>query len=431
LATVSIGVLIVTLPLPDSLGLTALIAAGLVVASVTRGSRAATLAVTLAFSFRATLALIQAYVSPLPISGADDERFIRWATAWSEGGLSSLHEHFALGAKLYIWLIALAYSVFVPSLLLVISINVLFGTLIVWTVYQLSLQLWGVRAARRAAIITALFPVLAMYSAVSMREVAVGYPLVLGVFMFARWRLDYRLRWVIGAVIAFAVASAFHSGAAVLILVAMLLVIEDWKSHLSRARTVSLLRTTLALSFCGLLFAAMLSTGRGLEKFGGDEVATIGEIEGYQVSTARGRTAYLQNLTIRTPLDLVWQSPIRVGFFLFGPFVWQIRSPLDLFASAEGLIYLLLAWPIFRNRRRIWRNSGARGTLILMGSLVLVFALASSNYGTAMRHRAKAVPVMIALAAGAWATPKRRFGQSVDSESVPAVEDTVAVRGLA
>ena len=118
----------------------------------------------------------------------------------------------------------------------------------------------------------------------------------------------------------------------------------------------------------------------------------------HQEVAARDRAVYLQGMKMYTMFDVFWQTPIRVIYFLFTPFPWMIKQFIDLFGLVDALLYVWLVVCLWKLRRFVFQNSNAKvlGLFILAG--ITVFAIATSNYGTALRHRAKFAPLLIALA---------------------------------
>jgi len=139
-------------------------------------------------------------------------------------------------------------------------------------------------------------------------------------------------------------------------------------------------------------------SGIGLyQKFG--NINTLEDVRRLQAYRAQGRAAYLENFHPVKPIDIIWQLPIRIIYFLFTPFLWMVSSSADFIGLADVAIYIVLmicAW----KRRNNWLYSKRASPLMLMFLILLaVFAMGSSNYGTTIRHRFKIVPMLII-----WAT---------------------------
>jgi hypothetical protein len=72
------------------------------------------------------------------------------------------------------------------------------------------------------------------------------------------------------------------------------------------------------------------------------------------------------------------------------------------------MLYLFLFWTLYRNWNAIKRNRPVIVLLVIALALFFVYALGVSNFGTAIRHRAKMAPILLILAAGLPELVRRR-----------------------
>lgn len=409
IATALLTALIVSVvPLTSSAGLTVL-AIGAGVAAVLAWQLPLLRAPLLsAFLIRAFLSLFKVFVAPLPGSGGDEIRFDRVAWEWASESSTQWLAHFGGGADLYVWLMSAGYRIAGRSELLVLSVNVAFSALIVWHTYQLAVELGARSRARWAAWWTALFPTLALYSSVMLREVAVAYPFVLGALFFVRWRITRSTLWFTATLGAFLASAAFHTGSVIPLAVTAAIFAWDWVGAITQGRFSRILKGTVALGVVAVIGLVVLRTGVGMDKLSLVRDFSPEAFGDYQEVAARSRAAYLSSLTIGSPLDIAWQLPIRMAYYLFSPFPWMVRSVGDVIGLLDAVLYLVLAWTIWKGRARIRSSVAARGVAGLTLATIVVFSLATSNYGTAIRHRAKTAPMLIALAALASARPPKR-----------------------
>lgn len=354
---------------------------------------------TTAFLFRAALAIVNTYVVPLPYSQADAATFEMLGWMWSQDGLIASLNNFKTGSDLYPWLISILYTLTARSPLMIQGFNVLFGSLIVWNVYLSTKLLWGMRVAIRASWFTAFIPSLSLYSAVTLREVAIVYPLTLAVLYLIYWHRSHKMLHLVFSLILIGVSISFHTGiVAVLITLMFIFLFRLFYYFLKNKR--NLLRYTVSLLFIAGFVGMVMMSGWGLQKIGGSvENISLEKIAKAQQVRARDRAAYLEDMLISNPLDLVWQTPWRVIYFLYTPFVWMIHTSADLAAQLDVLLYIGLTISLYRSRRYIIADPAARAVLLMLLALIIIFALSTSNYGTALRHRAKFVPIAMSLTA--------------------------------
>ena len=86
----------------------------------------------------------------------------------------------------------------------------------------------------------------------------------------------------------------------------------------------------------------------------------------------------------------------------------MVRSPAHLLGVVDAALYLFLFWSLYRNGGAIKQNRAVVILLVVVPALFLVYALGVSNFGTAIRHRAKMAPILLILAAGLRYLRRRR-----------------------
>jgi predicted membrane channel-forming protein YqfA (hemolysin III family) len=95
------------------------------------------------------------------------------------------------------------------------------------------------------------------------------------------------------------------------------------------------------------------------------------------------------------PMILVW-VPLKVLYFLGGPFPWSDRSVTDVYGSLHGVLFLAMTWYLLRQVRRRYHPLDAK-LLFALAVVIFVYAMGSSNYGTAIRHREKFLGIFCLL----------------------------------
>jgi len=393
-----LSVLVAPVPLEDILGLITLFLGFTVVWIIGLRHPNVKTTLLLAFAIRAIFALVHYYIVPLPDSQADALSFERLAAQWAQGGVGNVLSHFQTGAHLYSWILSVLYSLFGRSPLMAQGLNVVFGTLIVWNVYRISASIWGERLGKRAALCTALFPTLVLYSAITMREVAVVYTFTLGAMYLIRYLKIGHLRDTALSFLFFAISMAFHTGMIVGIAVEIFVIFAKWlqgflvpKKHMLAKRGIALL--TVLIVAC-----VILTSGWGLEKIGGlrETTSVINWLAKAQASRAHGRAAYLKGMLPSSYFDLVWQTPIRIVYLLYAPFPWMVRTTGDMLGLLIAALNFLATILFLRSLSVIWRNPLSRRLAYIVIGLVIVFALTTSNYGTSVRHASKIIPLVLA-----------------------------------
>jgi hypothetical protein len=283
------------------------------------------------------------------------------------------------------------------------SINVLLGTLIILNTWRLAKELGGDdRTCLSVAWIVTLFPSMIFFSASLLREAAVTYPLTLAAVALTRWYAQRRPEQLIGAFAALLVSMAFHSGGAAVLLFAGLWLSGSWLREALTLRFRNFGRNTLALVLGLAVVGVVLTSGFGMQKFNGLEGLETGDMAALgerQDGFSHGRAAYLGDLRADSPTDLIWQAPIRLTYFLFAPFPWMLSEVSDLFGVIDSGLFFLLVARVVRRRKALVDRPANMLVLGVFAAMAFVFALGVSNYGTALRHRNKMLPLLLAAAA--------------------------------
>ena len=351
-----------------------------------------------ALILRIGLAFFHYFIAPLPDSQADAIMFESTARQWAAEGWQGLLSHWQSGALLYSWLVSLLYLLFGPSTLLAQVINVFLGIMIVYLVWRIGSELFDERMGKIASWIVCLFPTLNLYSALTMREAPFVFLLVLGVWRGVRWIKESKVKDFFWAVFFLVLATGLHLGAWPVIWGLGLWSIGKGFNQLFRAKSRPW-GSLGELAIVGAACAFIVLCRWGWDKGGVFEVG----VSTVQRAYAIGRAAYLQNLVAKNVFDLFWQVPLRLIYFLFTPFPWMVKEKVDLLGLFDAFLYLAIGVFIvysmllaYRRERRVF--IGGCFVLMLFIFSLVAFAIVTSNYGAAVRHRAKFLPILAVLA---------------------------------
>lgn len=119
----------------------------------------------------------------------------------------------------------------------------------------------------------------------------------------------------------------------------------------------------------------------------------------YTMRTVRvlgANSAFLVNFDFTEPSNLIIFTPLAFLYSLFAPFPWQWGSVIQVMAIPEMLIYYLLIPFTFSGAIFIIKNKVREGEMVLVYILAMfvVLAFLEGNVGTLFRHRALILPFM-------------------------------------
>ena len=109
--------------------------------------------------------------------------------------------------------------------------------------------------------------------------------------------------------------------------------------------------------------------------------------------------AYPSWLTINNNFELFTKSIPRLIYFLYSPFIWEVRSFYHAIGLFDGSLYMIFSFYVIKNWRLIWTNPITRIFLLILIAYAIVHGLGVGNFGTGIRHRSKFIVILIILAA--------------------------------
>lgn len=357
----------------------------------------------IAFTLRIGLALFNAFISKLPDNTGDAMGYERtgWeiATAWNTG----LEANFSIpnyASLVYSKIIGALYFISGRVPLLVQFVNVVLGVFIVYYVYKIIIELGATkRSAQIGSVITALFPTLCLYSAITLRETFISFFTIVSVFYFFKWLNSGKVSKLVLAATFLLLSSALF-GAMVVIGVMYAIFFIFYNAKRKKWRLVG------KQSFLGIFILTLVTMIIIFNPFLMDKLPVdLGlvfspDYMSHKVNlAARGGSAYLVGFTPNSILDIILQSPIRMVYFLLAPFPWMISSPRQILGLIDAFLYLVLVFFSIRGLKYLKKyNNPAFWAVILMLLIIIgTFAWGVSNFGTAIRHRQKIVGLIIAV----------------------------------
>ena len=355
-----------------------------------------------AYLLRSGAALFHFYVAPLPGSAADAHTFESTAWEFAHKGVISLVTGIEPDSYFVSRVLGVLYAVTDRSPLMAQALSVGMGTGSIYLLYRLATLLWTRPAAIKAAWVAAFFPSLILYSALTLREAYIWFFFLLGTLGVVYWMLGHLKKGFILAVAGFTVVTFFH-GAMFLTLLAFfgLLTFKAARQLVARlqagfVRPTAMLVVVLSVGVIG----SYAIVDYRVHKLGTlEDLTNVHRLLYRMHYSSRDAASYPDWLVPDTPLELAVLAPVRVVYFLFAPFPWDVKATRHLIGWADGMLYMALSFLVWRNRRAIWRNDAARAALLVALPAFLVFAIAIGNFGTGVRHRTKVLELALVMAA--------------------------------
>lgn len=349
--------------------------------------------------FHAAIAAYNAYGSTIHGVDVDAAKFHANAAAIAAiGGWD-----FGLGARFYTSMLALAYSLGGPSHFFGETTSVLAYALSAVVLVRL-LELLKIERHQAACVLLfGLHPALALFTSVTLRESWQLYFFMQSAYCLLRFRVSAGPGSLLCGLGAAALLACLHNG---LIVYALFMIPLALFARLGLRTAVTLPRTVgralTVIVAAGLIAAAMtgslpytpslsrLSEGEALEY-----------ASRYRERGEKGaRAEYAVKLDAGSPARFALSLPPVYAYYMLSPFPWQIRGGLDLFATADAWLRLLLLGFALS---ALWAPPAGtppgipRLLLILYGSMSVLWAMGTINYGTALRHHIVPFWILVVL----------------------------------
>jgi len=357
----------------------------------------------IALVVRLIFLFVNNHIFYLPDGDMDAKNFEQLAWKHSQDGFyNNFNNYSGPGAYFYSFMLAIPYSLFGRSILLVQSLSILVGIGSVFLGWLVAKKLWDNSTAKKVAWSIALFPSIVSYSVLTMREVYISFFLLLAMYGIINWVRSNNFKSIFLIFIGFMAATFFHGASIIGFLVFLFIFALD--SFKKAFKSLLTLRINLQI----LIFIIFSSTILGLYF---TNKISLPYIQTFSISSnpsflketinlkVKGDAAYPEWTKIDSNIELFYKIPIRSVYFLFSPFPWDVKKKSHVVGVLDSFLYMILVYLIFCNRKAIWKDPALRIILIILLAYIIVYGVGVGNFGSGIRHRSKFAIELILLAA--------------------------------
>ena len=347
-------------------------------------------------------------VFALPDSWGDAGAFEKTAIEWSKDGFLNVFGHYPIGngfdSFLISWVIAFPYSIFGPSKLMGQSISLLFGMWSVFLGWKTANKLWNQKVAIKAGWFFALFPTLVLYSCFILREAYIVFLLLLAINGIIDYFRERSLKSFILILIGFIGATLFHEAMIVGLIIFLVIIgfqkIQNILIKLTKFK-INLSSIVFVLLICFASNQLIFSKESGVRNAKIGSFGNINEKLDLIIDRARGyhegSARYPDWLVPNNRAEVIYKSPIRILYFLFAPFPWDIKKPIHYLGFLDSIIYAFVVYLIVRNINVIWTDQVLKIIFLISLTYIVVFGIGIGNFGTGIRHRSKFIMMLVLM----------------------------------
>lgn len=343
------------------------------------------------------------YLIVLPDSWGDATFFEQTAWKYSQDGFWGVFNYFPSDRKSLIisWILAFFYSLTDRSIIMGQSLSLIFGIGSVLLGSLLARKIWSERISIKVGWILALYPTLVLYSSLILREAYIWFFFLVALYGIVCWSKGGGFKTLIITFISFYVLTFLHGGMFIggfvfLIILGLFYFIKIIK-RLKFLKISFNLLAILSLLIITIIYLVSLDTIPKLGSFKNmlDVEILLDEIPKRNINSA----AYPEWTIPKTTFELIYKGPIRIFYFMFSPFFWDIEKFTHLFGFFDGTFYMMLFILFIVNFKLIWSDQSLRIILIILASYFVAYGLGTGNFGTGIRHRTKFLILAILIVA--------------------------------
>ncbi len=275
-------------------------------------------------------------------------------------------------------------------------VNVIVGAVTAIYTYKIARVLFNHETGVIAMACVAFFPSLVLWSSVNIRDAWAFLAVTAIVWELIRLRYRVMAGPIVSVLLWLALLFGLRQPTALIVIgsVAMSFVVAR-REHLHR-------NVVVGAMLCALLLLGFHFLGFSSRHLMGSPTEALETMDEIHQELSKGRGAYGgEGEDISTPTGALTWLPKGLTYFLLGPLPWQAKTPLQLTALPETLIWYYFLYQAMIGLGFVIRHGRIDAWLlvILAINLTLVFALVEGNVGTAYRHRAQVLPLYLILSA--------------------------------
>lgn len=365
----------------------------LIVSKELRSTKLLFLIVFTAMAIRIILIIYNVLISPLPGSDKDAIGFIRGARNLIEK--NTFPENF-VGANLFEFIISIIFRYSIDNILFLVSLNnVIYFLTIIIILKTLAYLKVSEKFKIISVLILLLYPSLLFNSITVLREPLQFLFLTLSVYGYIRLiKRGFSIPVYFLIYLSIFLLGLLHNGLLFLVPILTLILSYGLYKNINDNQTklLIILTNVLFLSFILSLFLSGLITSPLVDSV--LEGKAVDYTENYRERSPDTRASYEASISFGNPIGLVYSTiTTTIKYFIY-PLPWQMTSLQDLVPLFENIIRLYFIYYIIKNFKLMGNLKLLFYTFIV---IEVVWAIGTSNWGTASRHHIIQSQILIIL----------------------------------
>lgn len=337
----------------------------------------------LSFYLKILLIFYHISVNPLFGSGNDATTFHILSSVVASDLKNGIVSFSFSGWRLYVEFIGILYYLIGTHEVIPLLMNVVFSLFSIYLIYKITHLLSGeIKISIVTATIVSFFPNFILISVLNLRESLIIFLAAWSFYLFLLWLKTYKTNVFVKSLICIILSGALHGGM-IFITCVYLFIYCVYSPRTNKIKLIG------AKSIIGIVLG--LSSIWVYLNFLNNKMKTLDQVVQSASSVSDSRAAYLHGMSPDSILEIIIYTPIRIAYFLFTPFPWQISSVVDLLGLVDVGLYWMLIFFGIKGLKEIKKNNKLAfySVILILVAELFVFSWGTSNYGTAIRHRLK------------------------------------------
>jgi 4-amino-4-deoxy-L-arabinose transferase-like glycosyltransferase len=287
-----------------------------------------------------------------------------------------------------LYLVAGVYRLIGRNMLAIQFVNAVVGAATAPIIYYISHHIFGnTRVARIAALFTAFFPSLILWSSQGLKDGPIVFLLALSTLATLKLGEKLNLKYLV--VLIFSLLALFSMRFYIFYLMAAAIG-GAFVIGMRPMTAQSFVRQFLIIIAIGLAF-----TYFGMTRFASTQIENYGNLEAVQRSrldaAQTGKSGFAKEADVSTASGALSAIPVGMTYLLFAPFPWQLASLRQSITLPEMIVWwlsfpLLILGLWFTIKYRLRQVSPI---LLFTSMLTFAYSLFQGNVGTAYRQRSQ------------------------------------------
>lgn len=287
-----------------------------------------------------------------------------------------------------------------------ILINCLAGSLTPVFIYDITNRLYNKKAALTAAVLTAFWPSLLLWSIQNLKEPLSFFlgTVIIWVLLTLRAKFRFYLLFLVAFFAIFLKEFRFFLLAALFLafLVSFLVPFLKFRRNISLwfIAAIFILFAILCLNSMSINYDNIFDTIKGSPL--SEKLSALTFLYHLRSEKVLGAgSSFLANWQFKNSLGYFFLfMPVALLASLFAPFPWMLGSAMQIMAIPEMLVFYTLVPAIFAGSKFIIKYKIKEGAVLMTYVIIMyiVLAITEGNIGTLFRHRSMVLPLVFVLA---------------------------------